>query len=80
MHSFAAVVAVDEEDARSQMASKLESELISEADIRPGFDPSEPIAVSLLTEAAIFTLDEVARDSAGYLRSWVLLAQHSFPC
>ena len=78
VHTFAAVIAVDEEDARTQMAVKLGSKLMSEASIRLGFDPSEPIAQSLLTDASIFTLNEASDGAAGYLRGWVLLAQHSF--
>lgn len=61
-HIFVALLAVDEQDARQQIRQRLGSRLSNCAEISKGFDPSEPVAASLISDAIADSLAHVAKD------------------
>ena len=78
-HIFAAFLAVDEQEARERLEIRLGASLTSAATISRGFDPSEPIAASLLSDAVSHTLIEIAQEPTSALAAGLdLLVEHRF--
>lgn len=77
-HLFAAFLAIDEEDARSRLRVRVGG-LAELASIQRGYDPSEPIAASLLSEPMSDILMDVNRDPASILAEGLdLFVEHRF--
>lgn len=78
-HIFAAFLAVDEQEARDRLEIRLGVSLTSVATICRGFDPSEPIAASLLSEAVAHTLSDIAQEPTSSLAAGLeLFVEHRF--
>lgn len=77
-HAFAAFVAVDEEDATARVRARFgnAADLVS---LRRGFDPSEPVAMSLLSEPVADILIDVAADALSPLADGLdVFVEHRF--
>lgn len=79
LHIFAAFLAVDEQEARDRLEIRVGASLTSAATICRGFDPSEPIAASLLSDAVVHTLSDIAQEPTSSLAAGLdLLVEHRF--
>lgn len=76
---FYAAVAADEDEVRDQLRSRAGARLAYMADVELGFDPSEPIAMALLSDAMADLINHVADDPASQLSAgFRLFVEHRF--
>lgn len=78
-HIFAAVLAVDPQEARTKLTAKLGEETASSADVRRGIDPSDPLMLSLLSDASIAHLMAFAHGPApDHSNGLLMIAEQRF--
>ena len=79
VHAFAACMATDMEEVRAKLALRVGHRTAATATIRNGFDPSEPIAASLLSEAMSSLLEDVAQHAGSILAEGLdVFVEHRF--
>lgn len=79
VHAFAAFMAVDNKEVRSRLERRVGQRTAATANIVNGFDPSEPIAASLLSEAMSSILEDVALNPDSILAAGLdVLVEHRF--
>lgn len=77
-HAFAAFIAFDEEDATRRLEARL-GDAAGRAVLARGFDPSEPVAMSLLSEAMASVLVDVGADANSSLADGLdVFVEHRF--
>lgn len=79
VHVFAAFLAVDEQEARGRLRSHTSAPAAAAATLTRGFDPSEPIAASLISDALSDCLSDIARNPTSALAEGLdLYVTHRF--
>jgi hypothetical protein len=79
LHVFFATMATDEGAAREQLRERLGPSVSSIANVEAGFDPSQPVAVSLLSEAMAYLLSQIAHEPTSALADgFNVLIEHRF--
>lgn len=79
VHAFAACMATDMEEVRARLALRVGHRTAATATIRNGFDPSEPIAASLLSEAMLSLLEDIAQHADSILAEGLdVFIEHRF--
>ena len=79
VHVFFAAVASREDEVRDQLRARLGGKAAYLADVSEGFDPSEPVSLSLLSEAMACLLGQIARDPTSALGvGFTVLLEHRF--
>jgi hypothetical protein len=79
VHAFAAFMATDMEEVRTRLVRRVGHRTAATAVIRIGFDPSEPIAASLLSEAMSSLLEDIAQHADSILAEGLdLFVEHRF--
>ncbi|WP_338503130.1 hypothetical protein V6R86_06840 [Sphingomonas kaistensis] len=79
LHLFFATIATDEGAAREQLRERLGPSVSSIANVMAGFDPSQPVAVSLLSEAMAYLLIQIAHEPTSALADgFNVLIEHRF--
>lgn len=77
-HAFAAFVAFDEADATGRLKERL-GDAAGRAVLARGFDPSEPVAMALLSEAMADALLHVAADAGSSMADGLdIFVEHRF--
>jgi hypothetical protein len=79
LHVFFATMATDEGAAREQLRERLGGRVSSIATVRAGFDPSQPVAISLLSEAMAYLLAQITHEPNSALAAgFNVLIEHRF--
>lgn len=79
LHVFFATMANDESAVREQLRERLGSQVSSMSTVKAGFDPSQPVAISLLSEAMAFLLSQIALEPTSALAAgFNVLIEHRF--
>ena len=78
-HVFYAAVAASEDDVRDQLRSRAGARVAYMADVQLGFDPSEPVAMSLLSEVMGDLVAQIASAPTSPLsKGFKLFIEHRF--
>jgi hypothetical protein len=79
LHLFYATVAHSEDDVRDQLRSRAGARSAYVADVRPGFDPSHPIAMALVSDATSDLISQIqAAPSSPLSVGFRFFAEHRF--
>lgn len=79
LHVFFATLASDESQVREQLRHRLGGRISYIADVEKGFDPSQPVAASLLSEAMVYLVEQIASEPTSTLAAgFNVLVEHRF--
>jgi hypothetical protein len=79
LHLFFATLASDENQVREQLRDRLGARVSYLAEVKKGFDASQPVAASLLSEAMAYLVEQIASEPTSALAAgFKVLIEHRF--